>query len=50
MRIRNDQVTLSIGLENVALLKDVAAREGLSTSALVRELVSSLADKGDRDD
>ena len=35
-RIRNDQVCLSIGRENVAILRAEAAKEGLPVSALVR--------------
>lgn len=49
VRDRSDQITLTLGSANVALLKDAAAREGLPVSALVRELVSDLAGKGASD-
>lgn len=50
MRVRNDLLTVSVGQANINLLRETAAREGLSTSALVRTLVSTLADKGDSDE
>jgi hypothetical protein len=43
MRVRDDILTVSIGPENVAVLKAEAAREGLPVSALVRSWASSLA-------
>ena len=49
-RIRNDQVCLSIGRENVAILRAAAARENLPVSAIVREWVSTLAENEAADD
>ena len=46
MRIRNDLLTVSVGQANINLLRETAARKDLPVSALVRELVSTLADKG----
>lgn len=49
-RTRDDLICLSIGRENVALLKREAAHEGLPVSKLVREWVSSLAENEADDD
>ena len=49
-RIREDQVCLSIGRENVATLRAAAAREGLPVSAIVRTWVHSLAENEAADD
>ncbi len=40
-RTRKDLICLSIGAENVATLKDAAAREGIPASALVRQWISA---------
>ena len=51
MTMRNDLLTVSIGAENVATIKAVAARKGLPVSRLVRNwIAASLADKEARND
>lgn len=45
MATRNDILSVSVGPENIAVLKAEAAKEGLPVSALVRTWVSSLASK-----
>lgn len=45
-RNRKDLICLSLGAENIAALKNEAAKEGLPVSALVRTLTEELVSKG----